>query len=106
MGYAIALGVLVALIVFVAMLAVLNPHDGATTKGLAKDGVENQGCIGGCLMLPIVLIVRPFEILFSAIGTAKSAKDEASIATIRHIAIGSVVVGVFFGVIFAVFAVD
>lgn len=68
MGYAIVIGIVAALITFVSLLAVSNPNDGFTTQGMADYGVSNQGCLGGCLMLPAILIVRPFEFPFSVVG--------------------------------------
>lgn len=106
MGYSIILAIVVSLITFVSLLAVNNPNDGSTTQGMADYGVSNQGCLGGCLMFPIILIVRPFEFLFSAIGTATSAKDSEAIKKIRNMAKESLVVGVIFGVLFFFFAIN
>lgn len=41
----------------------------------------------------IILIVRPLEFLFSAVGAALLAKDEAAIKRIRGMAIRSAIVG-------------
>lgn len=106
MGYAIILALVVALITFVSLLAVNNPNDGSTTEGMADYGVSNQGCLGGCLMFPIILIVRPFEFLFSAFGTAASANDEAKRRSIRNMAIGSLITGLIFGLLFFIFALN
>ncbi|WP_251178643.1 hypothetical protein [Adlercreutzia agrestimuris] len=106
MNLVIILSLAVALITFVSLLAVSNPNDGSTTEGMADYGVSNQGCLGGCLMLPMILIVRPFEFLFSAFGTVASANDEAKRRSIRNKAIGSLIVGLIFGVLFFVFVLN
>lgn len=100
MGIAVFLGFVAALIIFVSLLASSNPADGATTGKMADDSVSSQGCIGGCLMFPLILIVRPFEFLCSALATVMSADSEEKVRSIFYKAIGSLVAGVAFGLYF------
>lgn len=106
MGYAILLVLTAALIAFISLFAFSDHDHGSITEGMADLGAFDQGCLGSCIMLPMISVALPFELLLPAFSAASLGKDKVKRRSVLNMTIAFLITTPIFGALLYISALN